>query len=128
MGSWDTTPWGSDDAADWFEKVFQGTSFDLALDAIYFSYIADEAAETEGKIRAAAYLLQCLGRVYVWPGNLDRLSGHLRRMIWILEGMTMKDSPAYESLAETWGHDAPVFESIYSQIDELKARLSKIQP
>ncbi|MEQ9491583.1 MAG: DUF4259 domain-containing protein [Alphaproteobacteria bacterium] len=71
MGSWGTSPWDNDGAADWFGDLFDATGFAEHLrDAL-----EGDAVEDLEEIRAAASLLILLGRTYVYP--IDCLDEHL---------------------------------------------------
>ena len=94
MGTWGRRPWDSDSAADWCAQTFEGIDIDASLDEA-FKY-----DDVWGKIRTACYLLTTLGvSAYVWPGDLERLDGHIERGLTLLRGMADPDGE-YLSL---WG-------------------------
>src|SRR6185295_9751279 len=83
MGAWGVAPWDNDAAADWYGDMFDTTGLashvERALD--------QDPEESHEEIRAAAYLLVALGRVYVWPvAALDR---HLALAIAKLEAIKL---------------------------------------
>ena len=89
MGAWGKAPWDNDDAADWFGDLFAATKL---ADRVETTLKMEDVEEYAGRIRAAAYLLVALGRVYVWPvTDLDR---HLRLAIEKLEAIS--SLPDYE--------------------------------
>jgi hypothetical protein len=63
MGAWAKNPWDNDSAADWFGDMFDATGL-----AKYVEETLERDAEVHHEsIRAAAYMLVALGRVYIWP-------------------------------------------------------------
>ncbi len=113
MGVWGSKPWDSDGAADWFSEVFEGIDIDARIDAAF------EYDDDYDQVRAAAYLLAVLGRVYVWPGDLERLDEHLERGIELLSEMIAPDS----DFRDLWEDDPEVIEAVRGEIAELEARL-----
>jgi len=89
MGAWGNAPWDNDDAADWFGELFDSTKLAKRVEKALKKKDVEEYA---GQIRAAAYVLVCLGRVYIWP--TDDLDGHLRLAIRKLEEISQL--PDYE--------------------------------
>ncbi|MEM7738981.1 MAG: hypothetical protein AAF267_24730 [Deinococcota bacterium] len=77
------------------------------------------------QVRAACYILQVLGRIYVWPGDIDKLGGHLDRGINYLARMLDPENPICQELQGIWEADSPVFASISTQLEELKKRRSE---
>ena len=72
MGAWGEAAWDNDGAADWYGDLFDATGLAKHVEAALNLDPEDSAEE----IRAAAYLLVTLGRVYIWPvGDLDRHLG-----------------------------------------------------
>jgi hypothetical protein len=91
MGTWASAAWDNDSAADWYADMFHATGL-----ATYVAEALDrDIEEHRDEIRAAAYLLVALGRVYVWP--IEDLEKHLALAITKLEAIkaleTFKDSP-----------------------------------
>lgn len=80
MGAWGTAAWDNDDAADWFCDLFDATKLAARVEKTLKKKDVEEYA---GRIRAAAYVLVALGRVYIWP--IDDLDRHLRLAIKKLE-------------------------------------------
>lgn len=121
MGAWGTEPWDSDDAADWYGAVFKNVDMDRYVEsALKYKY------DNYNEVRAAAYLLDVLGSGYVWPGDLDKLQGHILRALEILEAMIDRNStdPQMDFL-ELWDHNPQVIESVQQQIDRLTKRVKK---
>lgn len=70
MGFWGTAAWENDGAADWFGHTFDVTGLAKQVEVTLNGDPEDDHEE----IRAAAYVLVVLGRVFIWPGdNLDHL-------------------------------------------------------
>ena len=64
MGAWGEGPLQNDRAADWLHELLDGTGFcDRVAQGL--------ASGDPDQVRAAAWLVTVLGRVYVWP--IDRL-------------------------------------------------------
>jgi hypothetical protein len=106
MGAWGSAAWDNDDAADWFGDLFAATKLAARVEKTLKKKDVEEYA---GQIRAAAYLLVALGRVYVWP--IDDLDRHLRLAIEKLEAI----------------HQLPDYEgdpAIAAEIAELRSRLA----
>ncbi|WP_430332935.1 hypothetical protein [Rhodococcus sp. ACT016] len=81
MGAWASAPWHNDAAADWFGDVFAGIDIDARIgDALEYDDDYD-------RVRAACYLLAVLRHSTVWPGDLERLDGHLERGVEMLTDM-----------------------------------------
>ncbi|MFM1730724.1 DUF4259 domain-containing protein [Prescottella soli] len=113
MGAWGSAPWHNDAAADWFGDVFGGIDIDARIgDAL-------EHDDDYDRVRAACYLLAVLGRSTVWPGDLERLDGHLERGVELLTEMIEPES----EFRELWEDDPEVIEAVRVEIAELEARL-----
>ena len=121
MGAWGEQPWDNDTAADWFAGFFEGVDVDARIAAS----LANDDEDGCDEIRAACYILQTLGRVYVWPGDLDKLGEHLRAGIAHLESMIDPKHAAGQELREMWGEESEVFASIRRQRDDLQTRLAE---
>jgi hypothetical protein len=120
MGAWGVQPWDNDGAADWFAKFFAGLDID-ALRAAFKYYDAWD------EVRAACYVLQTLGRVYVWPvEHHDALKELLDKGIAHLDKMLHPPDPKWDFL-ELWGNKAEVVASVQWQLDELRARRAGIR-
>ena len=115
MGAWGTSPWDSDDAADWFSDFFEGIDVDARIEA------ALEDDDEYGQIRAACYMLTVLGRTYIWPGDLEALDELLERGIQLLTSMLEPES----EFRELWEDDEEVLESVANELAGLKERLSE---
>ena len=81
MGAWGTAAWENDGAADWFGDTFDATGLARHVEETLNGDVDDACEE----IRAAAYLLVALGRVYIWP--VDDLDRHLALAIGKLEAI-----------------------------------------
>jgi hypothetical protein len=69
MGAWGTEAWENDGAADWFGNTFDANGLARHVEETLNGDPEDDYEE----IRAAAYLLVALGRVYIWPvADLER--------------------------------------------------------
>ncbi|QKT13676.1 hypothetical protein [Rhodococcus sp. W8901] len=113
MGAWGSAPWHNDAAADWFGDVFVGIDIDARIgDAL-------EHDDDYDRVRAACYLLAVLGHSMVWPGDLERLDGHLERGVELLTEMIEPES----EFRELWEDDPEVIEAVRAEIAELEARL-----
>ena len=119
MGAWDVQPWDNDTAADWFAGFFSGIDFDSRIVSAF------EEDDEYDEIRAASYILQTLGRIYVWPGDVNKLGSHLDLALRHLRNMVDPDHEACQELQELWGSDSAVFDSIRTQITELEQRRSE---
>lgn len=119
MGAWGAEPWDNDSAADWFADAFAGIDIDTKIEhALAHKY------DNYDEVRAAAYLLDVLGISYVWPGNLDKYDGHVKRALDILNAMIDEDSDDDEmDFLELWDNDAKVIASVKQQIQNLQKRL-----
>jgi hypothetical protein len=110
MGAWGTAAWDNDDAADWFGDLFATTKLAARVEK---ALQEEDVEEYAGKIRAAAFVLVALGRVYIWP--IDDLHRHLRLAIEKLEAI---------SKLEDYEGD----KSIAAEIAELQSRLPPPAP
>jgi hypothetical protein len=83
MGAWGNAAWDNDDAADWFGNLFPATKLAARVEMTLKTKDVEEYA---GRIRAGAYMLVALGRVYIWP--VEDLDRHLRLAIEKLEAIS----------------------------------------
>ncbi|MCP3924670.1 MAG: hypothetical protein GY793_02390 [Proteobacteria bacterium] len=120
MGAWDVNPWDNDSAADWFSLAFEGMSIDSKIERA-LKYKHDNYDE----VRAAAYLLEVLGISYIWPGELDKLDGHIKKALEILKAMidTNSDDKDMDFL-ELWDNDPEIISSVEKQIGRLEILLN----
>jgi hypothetical protein len=110
MGAWGTAAWDNDLAADWFGNLFDKTKLARHVEkALDYSDLEEYAAE----IRAAAWVLATLGRVYVWP--VSDLERHLKLAIAKMEAI--RELPDYEGVPE-----------IDEEIAALRSRLQELKP
>lgn len=112
MGMWGLAAWDNDDAADWFADLFAATKLAQRVEKTLKKKDLDEYA---GEIRAAAYLLQALGRPYIWPE--EDLQRHLRMAIEKLEAIRE---------LEEYREETDLIERIDSEIAELRSRLQAL--
>lgn len=112
MGTWGHQPWDNDGAADWFTSLFDGIDIDGHIDRAFATDDGDE-------IRAAGYILTVLGRPYIWPGDLERLDGHLERGIELLTEFLDEDS----EFRELWEDDPEALAAVRAELAALEARL-----
>lgn len=123
MGDWSAQAWGNDEATDWFQRFWQQADFSVLIDEISNF---DPLEERYDAVRAASYLLQTLGIVYVWPvRHGDILKPLLEKAIAILSDMIAPPDEDWGFL-EMWGHDAEVIAAVNSQIEALRARLGEL--
>lgn len=107
MGAWGTAAWECDSAADWFGDTFDATGLAWHVETALNLDLEDHHEE----IRAAAYLVAVLGRVYIWP--IDDLARHVELAISRLEAII--DAGIYD--------DAPEFvAAIRNEISLLSSR------
>lgn len=110
MGAWAMAAWDNDGAADWFGDMFDATG--LA------NYVRETLKrDVEGydeEVRAAAYMVVALGRVYIWP--INDLDSDLALAIAKLE-----EIKALENYQEVSG----LVKAIDEEIAVLKSRLKK---
>ena len=109
MGAWGTAPWDNDGAADWFGGVMEESGLPGMVEAA----LALDTEDGHQEIRAAAYVLLTLGRVYVWP--VDKLDEHLKIAV-----RKLREVASMEIYAGTGF--VPV---IKEEIAELESRLAK---
>lgn len=108
MGAWDINAWDNDSAADWFADLFEKTQLAHYVET---SLLSDPEDEPE-VIRAAAYILLKMGKVYIWP--IDDLKRHLLLAIEKLELVQ-------QFYADDGQED--FIEAIQQEIDGLRANL-----
>jgi hypothetical protein len=100
--------WENDGAADWFGETFDATGLTKHVDETLNRDPEDDHEE----IRAAAYLLVTLGRVFIWP--VDDLDRHLALAISKLEAI--RELEIYQEAPE-------LREAIGQEIEVLRSRL-----
>jgi hypothetical protein len=120
MGDWSAEPWGCDEAADWFHHIWKGCDFSILTGEIMNF---DPLQERYDSVRAACYLLQTLGIVYVWPARHgSELKPLLEKSIAILTNMIAPPSDDWGYL-EMCGNDPAIIPAVESQIIALRTRL-----
>lgn len=117
MGAWGVEPWESDAAADWFARFFEDVDVNARIGE---AFLRGEHEE----IRAGCFLLGTLGRVFVWPGDLDELKSLLDEGISWLRAMIDPADTRYE--ADQWREPEEFIRAIQEQIRELEARRAGI--
>ena len=123
MGDWSAQAWGTDEAADWFQRFWRQPDFSVLIDEIRHFVPRDERYDA---VRAASYLLQTLGIVYVWPvQHSDVLRPLLQEAIGILSNMIDPPNDDWGFL-DMWGNDPGVIAAVSSQIDALRLRLHEL--
>ena len=110
MGAWATAAWDNDGAADWFGDMFDATG----LASYVEETLQRDVEEYYEEVRAAAYMLVALGRVYIWP--IDDLDNHLALAIAKLE--EVKALEEYQEVPD-------LVKAIDEEIAVLKSRLKK---
>ncbi len=108
MGAWGTAAWDNDSAADWYGNLFDATGLAKHVEEA----LNRDPEEDADVIRAAAFVLVQLGRVYIWPVN--DLNRHLALAIRKLEAVR-----ELEEFQEAEGFVG----SIDAEIAELRSRL-----
>ncbi len=93
MGAWGSAAWDNDLAADWFGNLFEKTNLARHVEkTLNLKDLEEYAAE----VRAAAWLLGVLGKVYIWPiADLER---HLKLAIAKMEAI--RELPDYEGVPD----------------------------
>jgi hypothetical protein len=110
MGAWGSAACDNDLAADWFANLFEKTKLARHVEKTLNQKALEEYA---AEIRAAAWLLATLGRVYIWPiADLER---HLKLAIAKMEAI--RELPDYA--------DEPEVEE---EIAVLRSRLRELNP
>jgi hypothetical protein len=117
MGAWGIEAWESDGAADWFRSFFDGIDVNARIEETF-----SDLDDTEQQVRAACYLLAVLGRVYVWPGDLEQLRELLDHGVQLLNGMLDEDY-----ITDWEGDTRQAFQaSVQEQIDQLNMRRAEL--
>lgn len=121
MGVWGVGPWDNDAAADWFNAFFAGIDVGKRIEeALQLGY-NDEFDE----LRAACYILEVLGRTYVWPGEINRLDGYLKTGINLLSEAIDPRTEWGKYFLNWWNNDPEMIASVKKQIQALTARLER---
>jgi len=119
MGTWGDAPWDNDGAADWFHEFFEGVDVDARMNRALDS-------EDYQIIRAACFLLEALGFIYVWPGDPGGLAGLLTKACGKLRKMVTPGDDLHEEVSDDFGDDSAVFDGIRAQHTALQERLKAI--
>lgn len=123
MGDWSNEPWGTDEAADWFQSLWKDCNFSKLIEEINNFNPKEERYEA---IRAAGYILETLGIPYVWPtAYMSELKALLQTTISILENMLSPPNQDWGFL-DSWGEDPDIIRSVQAQINCLKKRVSDL--
>ena len=120
MGDWSKEPWGTDEAADWFGRYWNGGGIPLVLKTIH--EFAPEAEQYEA-VRAACMVLGCFGSAYAWPSaHLEERLPALLQAITLLTHMLNPPDDAWGFL-DMWNHDEAVMKSVEQQIAVLNQHI-----
>jgi hypothetical protein len=109
MGCWGVKAYDNDSAADWFGDLWE----DFPVPARIEETLKLDIEDSHEEIRAAAYVLVQLARIYVWPS--DDINRHCDVAAQRLE--EIKKMEIYQ------GEDFQ--REIQTEIDELRFRISK---
>jgi hypothetical protein len=122
MGAWGREAWNNDLAADWFHDFFKGVNANARI-ARAFKDQNDLCV-----IRAACFILGSLGRVYVWPGDLDGLGELLDQGIALLTRMAKPtaDDLDDDDFLEYWDDDPEFRKGVRAQLAELRKRRAEL--
>jgi hypothetical protein len=123
MGAWGSEPWDNDLAADWFHSFFKG------IDANARIRKAFKDPNDIPVIQGGCFLLGCLGRPYVRPGDLNELKQLLDQGISLLSRMAKPTAEDLENddFLEYW-EDAPEFlKAMQGQLTQLRKRRAELQ-
>lgn len=114
MGAWGVQPWDSDEAADWFGTFMEKVDLSFILETVNTVSLHEDDYD---QIRAVSYILEVLGKAYIWPPEYyEELDEALKKMIALLEKMIEPDS----EFLELWENDKDLILSVKQQIDALK--------
>ncbi|WP_448953466.1 hypothetical protein [Labrys neptuniae] len=123
MGAWDFSPWGNDDAAGWYSRFLRGCDFVMLKRE--FEEFSEKDESKYDKIRAACYMLQCIGNPYIIPKTEEiEVKDLIEQGIRILSNMIDPPDQNWTYL-DMWGGDEEVRSSIGEQIKTLKIRLGE---
>ena len=120
MGDWSKEPWGTDEAADWFGRYWNGGGISLVLKTIHEFEPETEQYEA---VRAACMVLGCFGLAYAWP------STHLEERLLVLQLaiklLTQMINPPDDTwgFLDMWNHDVAVVKSVEQQIAVLNQHI-----
>jgi len=123
MNAWEFNPWDNDDAAGWFSKFLRGCDFQMLQKE--FDDFSESDESKYDKIRAACYILQCLGNPYIMPRHNEMDVKELIEIaVLILSKMANPPDDSWTYL-DMWGNEQGVKDSLESQIATLKLRLGE---
>ena len=121
MGDWSAAPWDNDEAADWFERYWNGGGMELVLRTIH-EFRAD--TEQYDAVRAACVVLACFGSAYAWPyAYLEQRLPTLQAAITILQNMLLSPSEEWGFL-DMWDNNVEVVAAVEEQIRQLQQHVS----
>ena len=120
MGDWSAAPWDNDEAADWFERYWNGGGMDLVLRTIH-GFRAD--TEQYDAVRAACVVWACFASAYAWPyAHLEQRLPTLQAAIVLLQNMLQPPSEEWGFL-DMWGNNAVVVAAVEEQIRQLQLHI-----
>jgi hypothetical protein len=107
MGAWGEEPYDNDTAGDWFDDT---------MDKMKIAKRVEKALKSkwENEQRAAAYLLEQLGRVYIYP--IDHLERHLA-----MASVRMQQILDDKEWIGDWKNPRAIRASLRKQIKHLEA-------
>jgi len=106
MGAWGEDAYENDTAGDWFDYTFEKAKLSWHVQkALNSDYVEEQ--------RAAAYLLEHLGKVYIYP--TDELEKHLALAIIRLEDL-LDD----EEWIDSWRSKIRIKRAVQKQIKNLE--------
>ena len=113
MGDWSKEPWGTDEAADWFGRYWNGGGIPLVLKTIHEFEPETEQYES---VRAVCMVLGCFGSAYAWPSTL--LEERMPALLQAITLLTQLIDPPDDGwgFLDMWNHDEAVVKSVEQQI------------
>ncbi|NNF00938.1 MAG: hypothetical protein HKN25_18120 [Pyrinomonadaceae bacterium] len=114
---WGNEPWDNDAAADWFGKLLDKTDLPKHVrKTLLLSKEDDPYGENTAELRAAAYCVLQLGRVYIWP--IASLKEDLQIAINALEMVLSNEDYCYST---------EIKDQIGAEKRELTSRLDRLK-
>ncbi len=121
MGMWGYEPWGNDLAADWFREFFGRMKANARIRRAF------KDRNDLCVIRAACWILGTLGRVYVWPDDLNELRELLDQGIALMQRFAKPSAAdlADGDFCEYWDDDPELLKALRAEIKVLQKRRSE---